>query len=61
MSASLAQRGCGTEVTRSWKEENLDSMVVVSEVLCCHYFLCFDYEGEAIFGLKRQYVICVNC
>lgn len=60
VSAWLTQRGYGTEVTRSWKEENLDSMVVVSGASCCHYFLLFDYEDEATFGLKRQYATCIK-
>ena len=60
MSDWLAPRGCGTEVARSSKEENLDSVVFFSGVSCCRCFLLFDYEGEAMFGLKRQYVTCVK-
>lgn len=55
-------KGAVTQVTIGWKKEDLvhgtKSMVRVSELICCHYFLLFDYERQAVFGLKGQDATC---
>lgn len=60
VSAGLAQRGYVTEVTSGWKKENLVSMVLVSQLNCCHYFLLFGYERQAVFGLQTQGATCIK-